>query len=54
MNFRVRFDDVFFDCEDVEQAYDALLEYLSQVVKYEDVTAFTFDREDVEEPSNDN
>ena len=47
MDFRVTFDDIFFDCESEEQAMDALLEYLYQVVKYEDITAFNFERNDV-------
>lgn len=42
MKFQVTFNDVFENCESEEQAYDALLEYLSNVVRFEDVTAFDF------------
>jgi hypothetical protein len=42
MKFQVTFDDVFENCESEEQAYDALLDYLSEVVRFEDVTAFNF------------
>ena len=41
--YRVTFEDVFENCESEEQAYDALLEYLAQVVRFEDVTAFRFE-----------
>ena len=43
MKFRVTFEDVFENCESEEQAYDALLEYLAEVVRYEDVTVFMFE-----------
>ena len=42
MKFLVTFKDVFENCESEEQAYDALLEYLSYIVLHEDVTAFDF------------
>lgn len=42
MRFSVSFIDVFENCESEEQAYDALLEYLAECVRYEDVTAFDF------------
>ena len=42
MKFQVTFNDVFENCESEEQAYDALLEYLSNVVRFGDVTAFDF------------
>jgi hypothetical protein len=43
MRFKVSFNDIFENCESEEQAYDALLEYLSDVVRFEDVTAFNFE-----------
>lgn len=42
MKFKVTFQDTFENCESEEQAYNALLEYLNDVVKYKDVTAFSF------------
>lgn len=42
MRFSVLFADVFENCESEEQAYDALLEYLAECVRYEDVTGFDF------------
>lgn len=44
MRFRVTFEDIFENCESEEQAYDALLEYLSECVRYEDVSAFAFEQ----------
>lgn len=41
--FKVTFEDVFGMYETEEQAYDALLEYLNDCVKFEDVTAFNFE-----------
>lgn len=40
MKFKVTFTDVFENVESEEQVYDALIEYLHQCVKHEDVTAF--------------
>jgi len=42
MKFLVTFKDVFENCQSEEQAYDALLEYLADIVRHEDVTAFDF------------
>ena len=42
MKFQVTYKDIFENCETEEQAWDALLEYLRDVVKYEDVTGFSF------------
>ena len=42
MKYKIEFMDIFEDCESKEQAIDALLEYLNECVKYEDVTAFNF------------
>jgi hypothetical protein len=41
--FRVSFRDTFHNCESEEQAYDALIEYLADCVKHEDVTGFNFE-----------
>jgi hypothetical protein len=41
--YRVSFRDTFENCESEEQAYDALLEYLSICVKHDDVSAFNFE-----------
>lgn len=43
MKFQVTYKDVFGNCETEEQAWDALLEYLRDVVRYEDVTGFSFE-----------
>lgn len=43
MKFKVKFEDVFENCESEEQAYDALIEYLAECVRHEDVTAFGFE-----------
>ena len=42
--FRITFEDVF-TAEDEEQAYEHLLDYLHEVVRVEDVTAFEFKEE---------
>jgi hypothetical protein len=44
MKFNVTFTDIFENVESEEQAYDVLLDYLNNVVKNEDVTAFQFER----------
>ena len=41
--FRVNYVDTFDNCESEEQAHDALLEYLRDVVRNEDVSAFNFE-----------
>lgn len=41
--FRVSFRDTFENCESEEQAYDALIEYLSICVRYGDVDGFDFE-----------
>jgi hypothetical protein len=43
MKFRVNYVDTFDNCESEEQAYDALLEYLRDVVREQDVGAFNFE-----------
>lgn len=40
--FKITFVDEF-ECENEEQAYDILLDYLNDVVHQEDVTAFKFE-----------
>jgi len=40
MKFKVTFTDIFEDCEDEEQVYEALLDYLYDIVQHEDLTAF--------------
>lgn len=42
MKFEITFKDVFENVESEEQAYDILLDYLNECVKYEDITAFNF------------
>ena len=42
MRFVVSFADVFDNVESEEDAYEALLNYLSEVVRNRDVTAFDF------------
>jgi hypothetical protein len=44
MKFRVTFTDIFENVESEEQVYDALIEYLYQCVKNEDVTAFEIEQ----------
>ena len=44
MRFLVSFADVFDNVESEEEAYEALLNYLSEVVRNQDVTAFEFVR----------
>ena len=44
MRFVVSFADVFDNVESEEDAYEALLNYLSEVVRNRDVSAFDFDR----------
>ena len=51
MRFSVTFEDVFENCESEEEAYDALLGYLADVVQHRDVTAFDFQR--IEEDEED-
>jgi len=46
MKVEVTFKDII-EAEDLEQAYDDIIKYLSEVVKYEDLTTFSF--EEVEE-----
>lgn len=46
MRFSVSFIDVLENCESEEQAYDVLLDYLAECVKYKDVTAFDFTKLD--------
>jgi hypothetical protein len=43
MQFKVTFEDIFYNCENEIQAYDALLEYLNQCVRNEDVEGFNFE-----------
>ena len=45
MNIKVTFETTI-QCDSEEQAFDAFLEYLSQVVRFEDLTAFNFDAEE--------
>lgn len=40
--FKITFNDII-EAETEEQAYDELLKYLSNMVRYEDVTAFEFE-----------
>jgi ATP-dependent Zn protease len=42
--YKVTFTD-FIEADSEEQAYDKLLEYLKDICKYEDVTAFDFSEE---------
>ena len=42
MKFRVTFEDILEDCASEEDAYERLLDYLADVVHFEDVTAFEF------------
>ena len=42
MKIEVAYKDIFENCETEEQAWDALLEYLRDVVRYEDLTGFSF------------
>lgn len=42
MNYKVTFEIELDSLESEEQAYDVLLEYLSQCVNNEDVTMFEF------------
>lgn len=46
--FRVQFVDLI-TAESEEAAYDILLQYLSDCVKYDDVVAFDFQEETVKE-----
>lgn len=39
--YRVTFKDVF-EVENEDEAYDVLLDYLAEIVRYGDVTAFDF------------
>jgi hypothetical protein len=43
MQFKVTFEDIFYNCENEIQAYDALLEYLTDCVRHEDIDAFNFE-----------
>lgn len=43
MKYKITFQDIFEGVESEEQAYDALLDYLKDCVKYEDATAFNFE-----------
>ena len=43
MRFKVTFEDIFYNCENEIQAYDALLEYLNHCVRNEDVEGFNFE-----------
>ena len=43
MKFKVTFEDIFYNCENEIQAYDALLEYLNYCVRHEDIDAFNFE-----------
>lgn len=39
--YKVTFKDIF-EVESEDEAYDVLLDYLAEIVRYEDVTAFDF------------
>lgn len=52
--YRVSFQDTFENCESIDQAYDALIEYLAICVKYGDVDGFNFELIEVEEKTNAN
>lgn len=43
MKIKITFEDIFKNVESEEQAYDILLEYLSDCVRHEDVTGFKFE-----------
>ena len=43
MRFKVTFEDIFENCENEIQAYDALLEYLNECVRHEGVEGFNFE-----------
>lgn len=45
MKFKITFEDIFDNVESEKQAYDVLLDYLNECVKYKDVSAFIFERE---------
>ena len=49
--YKVTFQEFFF-ANTEEEAYDELIEYLRDVVKYQDVTAFDFT--EVKKPRNPN
>jgi len=42
MKIKVTFEDVI-EVEDLEQAYDVMIEYCNETAKYEDVTGFNFE-----------
>jgi len=42
MKVKVTFEDVI-EVEDLEQAYDVMIEYCNETAKYEDVTGFNFE-----------
>ena len=42
MKVKVTFEDVI-EVEDLEQAYDVMIEYCNEIAKYEDVTGFNFE-----------
>jgi hypothetical protein len=44
MKFKITFNDVFENVESEDQLYDALLEYLNQCVRNEDLTAFEIEK----------
>jgi hypothetical protein len=49
MDYQVLFSINLTNCESKEQAYDALLEYLADVVRHEDLSGFSIDPIDYDE-----
>jgi len=43
MQFKVTFEDIFYNCKDEIDAYTVLLNYLADCVRYEDIDAFKFE-----------
>ena len=43
MQFKVTFEDIFYNCKNEIEAYNALLDYLRDCVEYEDIDAFKFE-----------
>ena len=43
MRFKVTFEDIFYNCKNEIEVYNALLDYLRDCVEYEDIDAFKFE-----------
>ena len=50
-NYKVTFKDVFI-AESEEECYDLLLDYLAEIVRYEDLTAFGIKKIDEAKPES--